>query len=92
MLGSLNRHYSNIEDNKPLDPRFKDKFFSSLVKSLDAKMQLEEEVKFIQAQDSTEDNQKSPSLSPPCCSKQDEMHMLSKIDIFYSILHIKSCI
>ena len=41
MLGSLNRHYSNIEDNKPLDPMFKDKFFSSLVKSLDAKMQLE---------------------------------------------------
>ena len=49
MLGSLNRRYQDVKDNKflvlvtLLDPGFKDKSFSSLVKSLNAKSHLEEE-------------------------------------------------
>ena len=64
MLGSLNRMYQDVEDNKflvlvtLLDLRIKDKYFSSLVKSLNAISHLEEEVRSAQAQD-MEDSQQS---------------------------------
>ena len=88
MLESLNRWFSDGEDKKSLvlatllDPRFKDKFFSSLVKSLDAKMQLEEEVKLMQAQNPTEENKQSPNLSPSS-PKQSKLQLL---DCFSEIL------
>ena len=64
MLGSLNRMYQDVEDNTflvlvtLLDLRIKDKYFSSLVKSLNAISHLEEEVRSAQAQD-MEDSQQS---------------------------------
>ena len=82
MLSSLNRHYAAVEGNAPLvlasllDPRFKDKFFSSATERANARALLEARVTAITA---THVQPSQAQESPPKRARTDTLNCLSEI-------------